>query len=135
MASEPQPNWKIATPRPNDPAARPGGLLAKPGALQQYDGLSLGGQVVRRQQPDYSATDNHHLLLLSHHLIQPIKREKRTGRPLIQHSHHCPQHALRDIPGAAPGLLRTPELLRLNSAQGSPAMTEPTTGVATRVKS
>ena len=121
--------------RRDNATTRPGGLLSQPRALQQHHGLPLGRQVERRQQADDPATDNHYLLLLCHHLIQPINRNTRTWRPVIQHSHHCPQHSLRDISGAAPGLVRAPVLARLKSPQRSPVITEPTRGVATSWKS
>ena len=109
--------------------------MPKPTALQQRDRLALTGEVVRRQQPDYSAADNHHLLLLSHHLIQPINRERRARRPRFKYAHPCPQQTLGDISGPAPGLPRIPVLVKLNAAHASFAMTESAAGVASRSKS
>ncbi|MNY59309.1 hypothetical protein D3C86_1957450 [compost metagenome] len=80
----------------------------------------MGRQIKRRQQANYPAADNHHLLLLGHHLIQPLRRQRAQRAP--EEGTQRPQQSLLVNPSAALLMPITPVLVSVKSPHLSVAM-------------
>ncbi|MNF78101.1 hypothetical protein D3C84_602690 [compost metagenome] len=92
-------------------------------SVQQHNALHFGREIECRQQADYPATDNHHLLLPVHILIQPINRQRAQKAP--EKNTQRPQQSLVVRPAVALTMLRTPVLVMVKSPHLSVAMDVP----------